>query len=188
MIQYDMSFLIFPPFLDVYLLFGYANFELELFVRQLIFYIEYFTRSIYWKNSIVWGYKRTVPCWLFLTDSWSLLQQNEGFSSPFLFSFASVLCLGQFDSSRSAAVHWSHFVHFWSLHLDANQTHGLLHHQRRSFPMSTTARDWREAANYSIPQRFRHRTIGSFKVSENVLIFCVTLFFSRFKLNSKFVF
>ena len=115
-------------------------------------------------------------------------KQNEGFSSPFLFSFASVLCLGQFDSSRSAAVHWSHFVHFWSLHFDANQTHGLLHHQRRSFPMSTTARDWREATNYSIPERFRHRTIGSFKVSENVLLFCVILFFSRFKLNSKFLF
>lgn len=43
------------------ILFGYANFELELFVSQLIFYIEYFTRSIYWKNSIVWGYKRTRP-------------------------------------------------------------------------------------------------------------------------------
>ena len=115
-------------------------------------------------------------------------KQNESFSSPFLFSFASVLCLGQFDSSRSAAVHWSHFVHFWSLHFDANQTHGLLHHQRRSFPMSTTTRDWREATNYSIPKRFRHRTIGSSKVSENVKIFFVSLFLSRFKLNCKFYF
>ena len=69
MMQYDMSFFILPPFLDVYLLFCYANFELELFGSQLIFYIEYFTRSIYWKHSIVWGYKRTVPCRLFLTVS-----------------------------------------------------------------------------------------------------------------------